>query len=129
MVRSVAYSDKCYLVWENELSQFRLTRSFEVEWEGRKFKIKRGFLTDLSSIPRLFQSAVPKIGRHLQPSVVHDWLYDYDEGFTRLEADQMMLDGMKLMKVSWLRRQAIYRSVRVGGWTAWGPEKGDQVFG
>ena len=63
-----------------------------------------------------------------QPSVVHDWLYDYAQGFTRLEADQMMLDGMEAMGVSWLRRQAIYRAVRVGGWTAWGPEKGDQVL-
>ena len=128
MARSVAYSDKCYLVWENALSQFRLTRSFEVRWGGKKFTVMRGFLTDLSSIPRVFRSVTPQVGHHLQPSVVHDWLYDYDQGFTRLEADQMMRDGMVLMGVLWLRRQVIYRAVRVAGWTAWGPEKGNQVW-
>ena len=128
MAEVISYSDKCYLVWENDLGMFKLTRSFEVTWRGRKFTVMRGFLTDLSSVPRLFRSVVPQVGHHLQPSVAHDWLYDYDWGFTRLEADRMMLDGMKLMGVPWLRRRLIYRTVRAAGWPYWGPEKGDQVW-
>ena len=32
------------------------------------------FLTDLSSIPRIFRLLIPKNGRHRAAAVVHDWL-------------------------------------------------------
>ena len=120
----IFYSGKVHLVWENDLSQFRLTETFWVRWNKHNIEIEKGFLTDLASIPRVFRSLIPQIGHHLQPAVVHDWLYGRHEGLTRLEADQMLLDGMRAMGVSWARRKVIYRAVRLGGGRRWRKGRG-----
>lgn len=118
------FSDKPWLSWENELGKFRLTREFAVKWHERRFVVHEGFLTDLASIPRLFQSAVPKVGRHIQPAIAHDWLYQHGVAWTRTDADQMFLDGMETMGVAWMRRRVMYRAVRLGGGHLWRPKKG-----
>lgn len=84
------------------------------------FTVDAGFITDLASIPRVFRSIIPQVGRHIQPSIVHDFAYESKTNLTRAEADLLFLDGMKAVGVSWLRRQAMYRAVRAFGWTLWG---------
>lgn len=84
----------------------------------------RGFVNDLASIPRLFQSLIPKIGKHRYAAVTHDWMY-YKQGhignlrLSRKQADKIFLEGMKVAGVKWIRRHAMYQAVRAGGWRYW----------
>ncbi|MCY4463595.1 MAG: DUF1353 domain-containing protein [Albidovulum sp.] len=38
-------------------------------------KVKRGFPTDLTSVPRPFRPFVGRVGPHLEASIIHDYLY------------------------------------------------------
>lgn len=115
----IVYNRSVHLVWLNDKSQFQLTHSFIVWWGDKHFVVNAGMITDLASIPRIFRSLVPQMAHHLQPAVAHDWLYDHHSKFTRLQADQMFFDGMKAMGVSWWRRHAMYRAVRLAGSSYW----------
>jgi len=110
----------CWLV-EEELSAF---------WSDMPFKVGIGFKTDLASIPRVLRSLIPQIGRHIQAAIFHDLIYrarkpvpgrsgDAHWGLTRLQADDMLLAGMKYSGVNWAKRYAIYWGVRSGGMFSW----------
>ena len=104
---------------------FVLTEGFTVTWErdGKetiKFQVRKGFTTDLASIPRAFRSLIPQVGKHIQPSIAHDWAYEGHTDLTRAEADRLFLEGMKAVGVWWLRRNIMYAAVRAFGGTLWG---------
>jgi len=122
---TVTYSAAPVLRWGLLTGHFTVAEAFTATWArpGKKlFKVRvaQGFGTDLASIPRLFQNIVPKIGRHIQPAIVHDFTYVYDTGLTKKEADAMFLDGMKSVGVAWLRRRVMWLAIRIGGTGRWG---------
>ena len=98
-----------------------------------QFVVPRGFETDFASIPRIFQSLIPKHGRFDAAAIIHDFLYrqkpyvkpDVNEPYhrkipiTRKDADGIFLRIMRELKVGWVRRHLIYLAVRVGGRSAW----------
>ena len=121
---SVSYSAAPVLQWSLEQGHFIVTEAFTATWsrpgkELFKVRVSKGFNTDLASIPRLFQNIVPKLGRHIQPSICHDFCYVIKTGLTRAEADAMFLDGMKSVGVHWLRRNVMWAAVRIGGRGHW----------
>lgn len=81
--------------------------------------VPAGFDTDYASIPRIFWSIYPPDGSYAPAAVVHDWLY-WSQDFTRDESDRVFYEAMTALGVPWLRRQIIYRAVRLGGWAPWG---------
>lgn len=85
---------------------------------GRTYTVPPDFTTDLASIPRLAQPLVPVNGRHRAAAILHDWLYA-TQTTTRAEADRLFLEAMADSGVGWVKRQAMYAAVRVGGWVAW----------
>ena len=113
------YSDDPVLRWLSIPEIWVLEEPFKVTWKGRTWTIPKGFRTDLASIPRFFQRLITKNERHVQAAIVHDWFYVYG-GITKEEADQMFLDGMAHLGVSWWKRHAMYRAVRIGGRGIWG---------
>ena len=123
---TVIYSDGVILKsTPNADEPFVLTESFAVTWErdGKeaiKFQVRKGFTTDLASIPRVFRSLIPQVGRHLQPSIAHDWTYEGHTDLTRAEADRLFLEGMEAVGVWWLRRKIMYTAVRTFGGGLWG---------
>lgn len=86
-------------------------------------KVEAGFDTDYASVPQLFWNIYPPDGDYTDAAVVHDYLYWYQavegEPIERAEADRVFLEAMTAIGVSWLRRQTLYRAVRLGGWMAW----------
>lgn len=101
-----------------------------VSGEGNSILVPAGFETDLASVPSVFQSAIGKIGYWSQPAVTHDLLYHrhrtgVDNTLTRLDADNLFLEGIKLKaheySVSNVERKdwAIYGGVRIGGLESW----------
>lgn len=130
----VYYGRDVVLKWRNHLSQFEVVEPFGVLWVGEdgetlaQFTVKAGFITNLSSIPQAARSVFPQVAHHLQPAVAHDWLYEYDEGLTRLQVDDMFLEAMEAEGVAAWRRHTMYRFVRAFGGGLWGPPKEGEPF-
>jgi hypothetical protein len=80
--------------------------------------IPKGFVTDLGSIPKIFQNIISPEGRPLRAYLGHDYLYAMQE-FTRAESDACLLRMMKSLNVGLIERWIIYIAVRFGGWIAW----------
>ena len=122
-MNSVWYKGRTLLSWEDDATEFTVEEPFRAFWNRKgnvvAFTVPQGFTTDLASVPRIFQSIVPKLGHHIRPAIVHDYAYEGHTALTRKEADAMFLDGMKTTKVSWLRRWAMWAAVRVGGTGKW----------
>jgi len=103
-----------------------------VDKKGRKHTAKAGLVTDGGSIPRrLWDEIGGPYMFCLLAYIIHDWycerarhLRDNDgEGYDTLrkEADDLFLemlewinDNIGLIKVTWLKRRAMYRGVRIG---------------
>lgn len=93
---------------------------------GRVIDIPKGFITDLASVPRVLKNIVNSYGKnYTRGAVVHDYLYSvgYKLGISRLEADNIFLEIMKERGVGFIKRQMMYRAVRLFGATHY--NKGD----
>lgn len=107
------------------------------EGSGDFIFIDKGFETDFSSVPWIFQWLVPKYGGQNHGSVLHDFLYRYQFYWTtdtfgnvsrvkcsRKMADMIFLEANAVKKVFWTRRKLIYAGLRLGGWAAFkNPDK------
>ena len=82
---------------------------------------------------------IQKLGRQNKAAVIHDAIYqDVVPGFrfTRAEADQVFLDGMKDAGVGKFKRYVMYYAVRLGGFASWKrrsfkkvPKELDELYG
>jgi Protein of unknown function (DUF1353) len=100
---------------------------------GTTIVIPKGFECDLSSVPRALWNIAAPFELSVGGALTHDWLYrhtglvhiidsQYGEclhQFTRANADQFYLDYMKVEGVTWLKRTAAYRLVRLFGGSSW----------
>ncbi len=78
---------------------------------GRAFDIYKGFRTDFASVPRVLWSIIPPNGLYGKAAVVHDYLCE-TKIVSRKNADKIFLEAMKVLGVSWWKRNLMYRSVR-----------------
>lgn len=85
--------------------------------------VPAGFVTDFASIPPACWSLIgPPLGRHARAAIIHDYLYDtggYGGRYTRARSDEIFLEAMAVLKVSWLKRSLMFRAVRIGGASGW----------
>ncbi len=95
---------------------------------GDTVRTRTGFMTDFASIPRLFWIFLPRWGRYGNAAVIHDWLYWIQER-SRKESDEIMLEGMTVLKVSAWQKYSIYIVVRAFGWMAWKRNQWDKEAG
>lgn len=83
--------------------------------------IDEGYLTDGASVPRLFWSLVPPMGRYAAAAVIHDKLCEtlrvYSEereamlSIPRKTADSIFLEAMKVLNVPTFKRNLMYTAV------------------
>ena len=80
-------------------------------------RVPKGFRTDYASVPRIFRSIINSYGKHGRAAVVHDWLYSSQckIDVTREEADKIFLEIMKECGVGSIKRNLMYRMVRIFG--------------
>ena len=88
------------------------------EGSGEFVTVPEGFVTDFASVPRLFWIILPPDGQYSQAAVLHDYLYS-EQIFTRKKSDDIFLEAMTVLKVSWLKRRTMWLSVRMFGWIPW----------
>lgn len=85
---------------------------------GRLIDVPKGFITDLASVPKVFRNLVNAYGKnYTRAAVIHDYLYSVGHklGIDRKMADNIFLEIMKERGVSFLKRQLMYRMVRMFG--------------
>jgi len=103
---------------------------YDVGSEGSDdtINVDTGFMTDFASIPRIFWVVLPKWGKYGNAAVIHDWLY-WTRKRSRLQADRIMLEAMKVLAVPAWQRFAIFHAVRWFGWAAWKRNEWDSKAG
>ncbi len=86
--------------------------------------VPRYFITDLSSVPWWARSLISQVCRHLEASIVHDWLYCVWQDEKRKPdddmrnfADDVFLQAMKRARVREWRVFLIYWASRGCGWS------------
>lgn len=94
---------------------------------GEEIVIPAGFVTDFATVPRLLWGIVQPVGKQNPATLIHDYLYEQRYSVTekkdwkldRLFADQEMLYWLKAYGCSWIKCQAMYWAVRIGGRSWW----------
>ena len=94
-----------------------------LEWVPESYrsegiKVPAGFVTDFASVPRLFWSIFPPIGRYGYAALFHDYVY-WDQKLTRAQADAVFKNTMEELGVPGWKKAVLYSAVRLFGFAAW----------
>ena len=90
--------------------------------KGITITVPVGFKTDFASIPRLVRPFIDNdSGQIRDAAVIHDYLYsnestDYHPQVDRMQADEILMEGMRDLGANWLKRHIVHSSVVVAGW-------------
>jgi len=114
------FEEACY---RNESLVIRMLAMFRYFSSYGVVVIPTGFLSDGASIPRIFWNIFSPFGLYLKAALIHDFLYskDSDEIFKcdRSTADLIFKEAMFNLGIGWVKRETIYRAVRLGGWMSY----------
>ena len=80
------------------------------------FTAEVGMRTDFASVPRAFIWFLPRYGRYTKAAILHDHLWGeaVPRNITRVEADRIFRQAMRLLEVTFLRRWIMWAAVRWG---------------
>ena len=81
---------------------------------GKHYNVPYGTDTDLVSSPRAMWSLIPPMGKYTCAAILHDYLYQTGK-VSRKEADKVFLHAMESLGVSKIKRNLMYRTVRIFG--------------
>lgn len=110
---------------------FILAEDYTVMTSVGPITVPAGFKTDLASIPKIFWSIVSPLEKHFPAAVLHDYFYRIPESrivpvinekeiyVTREAADNIFLEEMWDLRISWWKRWIMYRAVQLGGNSSW----------
>lgn len=93
---------------------------------GERIVVPKGQRTDFGSIPHLFWNILSPIGKGTRAFVLHDYLYAV-QIYTRKKSDDILLEALDVLGVSWITYWTIYLGVRAGGWMAWENHRKDNL--
>ena len=117
------FTEALIMKWVSEIKKFKVFITFDYhvgsEDSDEVITIPEGYLTDLASIPPPARWLIPKLGRHAQAAVVHDFLYQYHT-YPRKRCDKIFLEAMKVLNVPRWKRRVMFRAVRLFGGFAYG---------
>ena len=107
-LRKIEEMDKCYEVME------------DIEYYNG-LVVPKSFITDLASIPKLFQGIVGIPEYYDEESILHDFLYSKynDYGINRDTADNIFRQSLILNGVNPIVANLMYLAVKVGGEFHW----------
>lgn len=117
------------ITYNVSLATWELMEDLHYQNYGVDLLILKGFLTDLSSVPRFFWRAIAPFELSITAPVVHDYLYRHGgryvslsgqmRAMTRAEVDALFLHIMFDEGVGVFRRRAAYWAVRWFGGGSW----------
>lgn len=114
IVQSYVYSDKSAKYW-------KIQNPITVELSsGRIINIPKGFVYDMSTVPKWLWSFVRPVNDGLFGYLIHDTLYvNKVNGMTRKQADQEMLFWTTITNSNRFDNKLRYYIVRLLGWLWW----------
>lgn len=99
---------------------YKITEKFSLSLCGKGYGIyvdvPEGFDTDFASVPRLLWFIYHPDGGAAKAAVLHDFMYRKRCNFSRIIADAVYLDAMRLLGVPFWKRYTMYLGVRLFGW-------------
>ena len=98
------------------------------EGSGDTVDVPDGFMTDFATVPRALWWLLPRWGRYGNAAVIHDFLYR-DQKRTKKAADDIFLEAMQVLEVSWFEQRALYLAVRIFGRCAWNKRRRQKAKG
>ncbi len=92
-------------------------KPFEFIANEKAFAVPAGFLTDLASIPKVFQWRIPKRGAYDCAAVIHDYLIEErrSHGFDSEIVHKLWHAAVKSLPLPWYRKISLGYAVRVFG--------------
>jgi len=89
--------------------------------KGSPITIPAKFLGDGGSIPWVFTAGLKPNGVMLPCYHLHDFLYKKDCPYdiTRKHADKLLYEYSCYVDYPWVKRQAVFTGLQVGGWNSW----------
>ena len=114
IVQSYIYSDKSGKYW-------KIQQSLTVELSnGKIINVPKGFVYDMSTVPKWLWSFVRPVNDGLFGYLVHDVLYiNRVNGMTRKQADKEMLFWTSIVNSNKFDNYLRYYIVRLLGWLWW----------
>lgn len=107
---------------KNGTQVFKLKAAFVyISKKWGELKVPEDFETDGVSAPRIIWPLIGPTSAAFKISIFHDYMFSKTcvYNLTRKEADQLMMEGMIVLGVPWLERQAIYKALRLFSWMFW----------
>lgn len=74
-----------------------------------------GFVTDFTSVPRLFWPILAPTDRYAKAAVIHDFCY-CSGLYSRKRADEIFREALIVLKIEPWKIWVLYTSVRMCGW-------------
>ncbi len=119
-------------LWNGSDRKYRLTDDFVFELNGIRYRVRKGYITDGTSLPRAlwFLFGTPWTGPQRWAAVPHDagysgeleYCFDLDRDlwmkvpFGRFGIDRMFREVLRAKHASWIKSRGMYRGVRLFGW-------------
>lgn len=96
-------------------NKWEVEKNYQVSVLNTTIKIKKGFVSDLASIPRIMWFILPPFGRYTEASVVHDYLY-FNAELPRKKCDEIFFILMLRNNVDYYTAKILFYTVRLFGW-------------
>ena len=79
--------------------------------DGTAYVVRKGFKSDLASIPRFLWPIFPPLGNYKSAAILHDQNCETDD-LSRKAGDYLLLEGMSHSGVKFISRWCIFLGVR-----------------
>lgn len=76
--------------------------------------VPSGFITDLTSIPRVFWNILPPNGKYAKAAIIHDYMY-VNAYKSKDYADKIFYDAMEVLGVPTWKKEVMYLAVKLFG--------------
>ncbi len=102
---------------DNDPNFFTLYEPLELKVNGLDpIKVRKGFRTNLASIPRPLLMIFNRNGKSRKAAVIHDWLYT-ERWETRKQCDDLFYKCLVDCGMWKWQAKIYWFGVRIGGWT------------
>lgn len=135
MVKVSEFSDIClstaeykkicignFIFWSQEEEYYSLGFGTELKLiknsKKKTIKISKEFYSNGATVPFFLKKIIPPVGRNYDTACFyHDFLYTYGpvHGISRLEADEIFYQIMKICEVNFFLRRFLFVIVRIFG--------------
>lgn len=97
--------------------KFELYTDVEIIYGDFVVYIKKGFITDFGSVPKIFRGWISNVSVFDKAYLLHDYQYSKlcEQVISRQECDELLRKHLRFLGMSWFDSYAVYYAVRIGG--------------